>query len=229
MKELSIFVDESGDFGEYSTHSLYYVISLVLHDQSVDISGAIKKLDNELEKMEIKNFCIHTEPLIRKEESYSNMGASERRKILTKLFYFTTRIDIKFTTFIYKKKNFKESLLKDSLKLETEIVKDMNSFIQYNKEYFEKFSKVILYYDNGQKNITRILNSILATNFNEYDIRKVLPKDYKLFQVADLICTLELIKNKIELNNLSKSETLIFHSKKDFKKDFIKNLWKKKM
>ena len=105
----------------------------------------------------------------------------------------------------------------------------MNSFIQYNKEYFEKFSKVILYYDNGQKNITRILNTILATNFNEYDIRKVLPKDYKLFQVADLICTLELIKNKIELNNLSKSETLIFHSKKDFKKDFIKNLWKKKM
>ena len=109
------------------------------------------------------------------------MDASERRTILTKLFYFATKIDIKFTTFVYEKKNFKESLLKDSLKLEAEIVKDMNTFIKCNKRYFERFGKVILYSDNGQKNITRILNTILATNFNEYDIRKVCPKDYKLF------------------------------------------------
>ena len=115
------------------------------------------------------------------------------------------------------------------MKLEAQIVKDMNLFTQSNKAHFEKFDKVILYYDNGQKNITRILNTVLATNFKEYDIRKVLPKDYKLFQVADLICTFELIKNKIESGNLSKSETLIFRSKKELRKDFIKKLWKKKM
>ena len=77
MKELSIFVDESGDFGEYSTHSPYYVITLVMHDQGIDISRAIKALNSELEKMKIQDFCIHTEPLIRKEESYSNMDANE--------------------------------------------------------------------------------------------------------------------------------------------------------
>ena len=32
MKELSIFVDESGDFGEYDYHSPYYIILMVLHD-----------------------------------------------------------------------------------------------------------------------------------------------------------------------------------------------------
>ena len=229
MKELSIFVDESGDFGEYSAHSPYYVIALVLHDQGINLSNAIKVLDSELKKLNVQDYCIHTEPLIRKEESYRNMDASERRTIFTKLFYFATKIDIKFMTFVYEKKNFKESLQKDSLKIESKIVKDMNLFIQCNKDYFERYNKVILYYDNGQKNITRILNTVLATNFNEYDIRKVLPKDYKLFQVADLICTLELIKNKIEINNLSKSETLIFHSKKELRKDFIKKPWKKKM
>ena len=57
----------------------------------------------------------------------------------------------------------------------------------------------------------------------------MLPKEYKLFQVADLICTLELIKNKIEEQSLSKSETLIFHNKNEFKKDFIKRLWEKKI
>ena len=50
MKELSIFVDESGDFGEYSTHSPYYVIALVLHDQGINLSNAIKVLDSELGK-----------------------------------------------------------------------------------------------------------------------------------------------------------------------------------
>ena len=38
MNELSIFIDESGDFGEYSYHSPYYIISMVFHEQSIDIS-----------------------------------------------------------------------------------------------------------------------------------------------------------------------------------------------
>ena len=38
MKELSIFVDESGDFGEYDYHAPYYIISMVIHRQGVDIS-----------------------------------------------------------------------------------------------------------------------------------------------------------------------------------------------
>ena len=32
MKELSIFVDESGDFGEYNHRTPYYIISMVLVD-----------------------------------------------------------------------------------------------------------------------------------------------------------------------------------------------------
>ncbi|MDO4960829.1 MAG: hypothetical protein Q4E57_03090 [Eubacteriales bacterium] len=33
MKELSVFVDESGDFGEYDYRAPYYIISMVFHDQ----------------------------------------------------------------------------------------------------------------------------------------------------------------------------------------------------
>ena len=39
MKELSIFVDESGDFGEYDYRSPFYIVSMVFHDQSIDIKG----------------------------------------------------------------------------------------------------------------------------------------------------------------------------------------------
>lgn len=37
MRELSIFVDESGDFGEYEKHSPFYIITMLLHDQNADI------------------------------------------------------------------------------------------------------------------------------------------------------------------------------------------------
>ena len=48
MKELSVFVDESGDFGQYEQHSPFYIISLVMHDQSVDITNDLNKLEKEM-------------------------------------------------------------------------------------------------------------------------------------------------------------------------------------
>ena len=41
MKELSIFVDESGDSGDYSEHSSYYIISLITHNLRNDIDSDI--------------------------------------------------------------------------------------------------------------------------------------------------------------------------------------------
>lgn len=48
MKELSIFVDESGDFGEYDPRAPFYILSLVLHDQSIDIRNDLAILESEM-------------------------------------------------------------------------------------------------------------------------------------------------------------------------------------
>ena len=60
-------------------------------------------------------------------------------------------------------------------------------------------------------------------------MRKVSPVDYKLFQVADLICTMELTNDKANRNALSKSELEFFHSARDFKKNLYKYIEKKKL
>lgn len=82
MKELSIFVDESGDFGEYAKHSPFYIITMILHDQRQDISGDIAKLKSEFVNLGYDDeFVVHTGPLIRKEEIYCEMlpnGACEK-------------------------------------------------------------------------------------------------------------------------------------------------------
>ncbi len=60
MKELSIFIDESGDFGEYDHHSPYYIITMVFHDQQEDIQPAVSMLNQELSYLNLDNLCIHT-------------------------------------------------------------------------------------------------------------------------------------------------------------------------
>ena len=223
MKELSIFVDESGDFGEYKQHAPYYIVTMVFHDQSNDISSNITKLNNALRQIGYGDEqAVHTEPLIRREPPYQYFQPNERRAIFAKLYYFTLNCDIKYKSFVFRKAEYQ-----DCFKLEARMARDLSRFIRDNLSYFQGFQKVILYYDNGQHELNRILNTVLATQLAEYDIRKVIPNEYRLFQVADLICTLELLRVKAEYGKLSNSEERIFHSVRDLKKDFLKGIHKK--
>ena len=70
---------------------------MILHDQSVDISAEISKLNEALKNMGYGNEqAIHTEPLIRREDPYRYFQPNERRAIFSKLFYFTLGCDIKY-------------------------------------------------------------------------------------------------------------------------------------
>ncbi|MCD8132122.1 MAG: DUF3800 domain-containing protein [Lachnospiraceae bacterium] len=222
MKQLSIFVDESGDFGKYEKHAPYYVIAMVFHDQESDIAKNIDKLDQELADLGYQDKVVHTEPLIRREEDYKNMPPNERRRIFTKLYFFFIRCDVKYKTFRFYKKEYN-----DFFQFEAKIAREISLFIRENYSYFQKYERVILYYDNGQHELNRILNTVLAAELSGYEIRKVLPKNYRLFQAADLVCTLELLRAKIETGELTRSEQLIFHSVKDLKKDFLKGIHQK--
>lgn len=223
MKELSIFVDESGDFGSYEKHAPYYIVTLVLHDQTNDISNQLKRLDEAMSYIGVNNQAIHTAPLIRREFPYQAFSSNERRGIFSKLYYFALNCDIQYVSFLYKKAEYE-----NIFKLEAAMARDLSRFIRSHLEYFQSFDNVILYYDNGQHELNRILNTVLATELYSYDIRKVIPQEYRLFQVADLICTLELLETKLVSGDLSKSELLLFHSGRDLKKDFIKGIHKKR-
>jgi len=72
-----------------------------------------------------------------------------------------------------------------------------------------------------------ILTSVFNILFSHAEFRKVRPVDYKLFQVADLICTIELLNLKSEINALSNSEKEFFGTVRDFKKNYQKPLKKK--
>ena len=218
MSLLSIFVDESGDFGRFQKHSPYYIVAMVMHDQGVNIQAQIDRLDDEIRLLGYDDsFVIHTEPLIRREEMYQNYPPNERRALFTKLFFFLMKTDLKYKTFVFEKKQFKSQM-----QLEARMARDFSRFVRDNLTFFQSFDQVILYYDNGQHELNRILNTLLATELSQYDVRRVMPKDYKLFQAADLICALELLSLKCDRNELTKSELLLFHSIRDLRKQFLK-------
>ena len=77
--------------------------------------------------------------------------------------------------------------------------------------------------------MTRILSSVFNALLENVEFRKVIPADYRLFQVADLICTLKLTELKMEKNQLSKSELFFFSDKRTLKKNYLKPLSKKEL
>ncbi|MBD5513886.1 MAG: hypothetical protein HDR06_04310 [Lachnospiraceae bacterium] len=77
-KILSVFIDESGDFGPYEAHAPCYLVSMILHNQNIDISENITVFDAHLSNLGYQHHAIHTGPLIRRESVYSNDLVEEK-------------------------------------------------------------------------------------------------------------------------------------------------------
>jgi hypothetical protein len=223
VKELSIFIDESGDYGEYDYHSPYYIISMVFHDQAIDIGAAVEKLNQELSYLQLDGLCIHTGPIIRMEEIYNIMSKKERRTILNKLVAFVRNVDIRYACFSVEKKH-----IDDAVGIISGLSKQIAGFIRDHYIEFLDYDIVKVYYDNGQHEVTKMLASVFSALLPEVEFKKVMPVNYKLFQVADLICTMHLVELKMNSTGLSKSEKEFFGSTNDLRKNYLKKIERKK-
>lgn len=223
MKEFSVFIDESGDYGEYQHHSPYYIVSMVFHDQSKSIADSVSKLNQELSYMNLDGLCIHTGPIIRMEEIYNVMSKKERRTILNKLVAFLRNVDVRYACFSVEKKH-----TDDYVDIISRLTKEIAAFIRKHYDEFLSYDVVKIYYDNGQHEVTKMLVSIFSALLPRVEFKRVMPVNYKLFQVADLICTMKLIGLKLDGPGLTKSETQFFGNVNDLKKNYLKKIEKKR-
>lgn len=221
---LSIFIDESGDFGSYEQHAPFYLVSMVLHDQTIDIADNLNGLSVHLKNLGLKKHAIHTGPLIRRESIYSYDRMEDRKRIFNALFNFARKLD-----FNYICAQIKKSECPDVISMTAKLSRSIANALIKHSDYLNQFKQIIIYYDNGQVELTKILTSVFNSLFSNVEFRKVHPMDYKLFQIADLICTMELLFQKAESNTFSRSETEFFCSIRDFKKNYWKALIKKRL
>ena len=229
MRELSIFIDESGDFGPIQDHSPFYVLSLVFHDQSDDITPHLAKIHGALRARGLApDHAIHTGPLIRREHDYVWMDMPERRAIFRVLVDFVRTTNVTFYSWVFNKREHP-----GTDRLVGAMSRELGAFIRTNDRFFVTWDRVVIYYDNGQRELTTLVNSVFSSHLGHVEVRKVLPSNYSLFQAADLLCTMALLRQKIETIGLSKSEREFFSTKKDgpersLRKGYFKSLDRKK-
>ena len=96
---LSVFVDESGIWNESDASSRYYIVSFVLHDQSVDVTEAISALDRDMASLGIVNLYFHAAPIIRGNGIFEILSEELRRRIFSRMMGFVRKVDFKPSDF----------------------------------------------------------------------------------------------------------------------------------
>ena len=150
------------------------------------------------------------------------MDVVERRRIFNKMMAFIRSVGVQYKCFSIEKKH-----IKDSVEAAGNLSKQISSFIRNHIKEFLAYDDVKIYYDNGQVEVSKLLSSVFNALLPNPIFRKVMPADYKLFQVADFICTMELLNLKLENNLFSKSEKIFFGNKRNLKQNYLKALKKK--
>ena len=226
-KEISVFVDESGSFSPVGVdlHSPYYLLCMVFHDQADDISDEIDRLRDALARSGVSpDHVVHAGPMIRREEPYKAMPREQRIRIFRRMMVFIQKAAFKYRCFrLHKPYNSGERALHDTL------LQDVVDFLVAHRDDFNANERIKVYYDNGQAQVTEILKEAFAIYSAKVEFAEdVRPARYRLFQAADVICTLELAKAKLtDGGAISESEERFFGGVKNFKKNYLKPLSRK--
>ena len=137
IKEISIFVDESGTFVAQSDRNVsrYYILGMVLHDQAEDISTEVHSLEDSLSAQGLpRNHCVHAGPLIRREHEYAHLQREERRGIFQRMLAFVRKSNISYRCFrVDNHFNNSRDAIHDTL------LQELTEFLIANKSEFNSY------------------------------------------------------------------------------------------
>ena len=218
MRELSVFIDESGDIG---TGSEYYLLTLVFHNQSDDIDSWLSSYEQACTASNLPKNTFHFTPVLRGHVPFDSMGYSTRKRLLSRFRYFVERLPFKYVCLSYEKRRFS-----NTADLQAKMQRDIERLIRDNLVFFQEFDVVKVYYDNGQSIVsTSVHGAISAALFEDAVVyRNIKPNRYRLFQVADYICGIELAAIRYERNQAGSTEECFLGSWKDFSQNYLKKL-----
>lgn len=166
---------------------------------------------------------IHLAYLIAKRDDYSNFDLQKRKSIFWAIFYFSIRVNVKIKTIIIDKR-----YINNKAQLSVALLDEIKMFVESNKPYFSFFDKIVIYYDNGQETLSRILNISFKTYENIEKRENFNHIDKRLFQVSDMLTVIDKLDYKLKNKMpLTKAESFFFN-RKDFK-HIIKLLTEKRL
>lgn len=223
MRELSIFVDESG--GQDGS-SKYVLMTVVLHNQADPIGGLVRAYEGSLASRGLPDIPFHASPLMYGKDDYAAFDHETRHRMFAAFFVFVRRLPISYKTFSYRRDQ-----LSDAETFAARLKRDLVVFLVDNLEAFQSFDKVKIYYDNGQHMITEALHGAIEFALSKQAIlyKRASPSDYRLAQVADFLCTVELAAIKYGRHEETGTDTKIFGSSRAFRRNYLRLLRRKSL
>lgn len=108
----------------------------------------------------------------------------------------------------------------------TRIKRDIVNTVFDHLGLFQSFDAIKVYYDGGQNLITQAIHGAVEYALSKQAIVywKGSPTDYRLAQVADFICPIELTARKYENHEQTATDERFFGSARTFKKNHLKQV-----
>lgn len=204
-RRLNIFIDETGEFGFGKRSAHIYELSLVLHEHSERIDSQVNALNSRFLMLGFSGI-IHMGDLVTGHGDYTGMEIPERRKIFTTFYAFSKTINTRYHSIVVEKKGIKTPKV-----LSSRIEDKLSLFLTENLAYFQQFDEIVVYYDDGQAQIGKILNKVFSKLSGYRKISDFDKREKKLFQVADMMTYLDKLLYKYKNHiKFSKTETRFF-------------------
>lgn len=222
QKTLSVFVDESGRFQYPDAASRFYIVGLVLHDQEARIDELVSGLDRDWLNMGLANFCFHAGPLVRGEKGFRFMMREQRTAIFARMMRFARQTPFSYRCLLVDKR-FVSSVRQVVQSLQVQLA----AFLDTATFSADRLDLVKVYYDCGQSPVTNLLHDTFKARLDRRVsfAQAVRPERYKLFQLADLVCTIRLVEAKLAAGEqMTIDETRFFRGPRIFKHDILRGI-----
>ncbi len=211
QEELNIFVDEAGNFDCTAHGPRSYGIAFTFHNNANSITTQLSILNNKLTKAGYSGM-IHLADLIAKRHSYADLTLPERQEIFWSIYNFTIHCPIQFSSIIIDKSNISEPS-----QLYNDLHNALIDFFTHINPLTSSYPHVVIYYDNGQKELAKIFAEIAKT-YPNIEIRPNFDHvEKRLFQVSDMLTKLNKMQFDLDSGIMWTKGESYFFTREQFK------------
>ena len=198
---------------------------MVFHDQADNIKTVVRRYEDSLLRADLPNIPFHSEPLLNGHRDYEHFTLEQRKKMLTAFAALVRYLPVRYSTLIYRRSEFESAE-----RLSARMKRDISNLLFEHLDYFQTFDEIKVYYDNGQDIVRRALDQSFgfALSKGVLENRKTSMTDYRLEQVADYLCTIELAATRYAAKESGATYNKFFGGIGTFKRNWLKQARRKR-
>lgn len=219
---LNLHIDETGN---QDLSEGLYLVAVVLHDHSADITESIEEYERRLAIAGLDDIPFHGKDLLHGNDRYRAVSPGDRKRLLTQFARLVRRLPFEYFTLRY---TFSDTHNRNEL--ESRIRRDLAALVYDHLAFFQGFDTISVYYDNGQGAVSVALHDALdyVLAKNVADFRDADYEARRFLQVADYVCTIERASISYDAGCPSKTQERFFGTRRSFNQSYMKQLARKR-